>query len=180
MKPINLKKAADVSREAGTVYSTLLAVRSGAGTGCYCSTTGAFEREPARLHTAWNQLQEDLTAALSPVTAELNAVQRRCSARCITAEDILDCLTDLRKRLDISNKAMEGVSVDVDLHAHTFSRSYGWAYPKSTQFTAIYKNGSWRITDIRRDYTRPGPRRIVATHTDASRAAILNRFTVIA
>lgn len=120
-------------------------------------------------------LEAELREILRPVTAELDEVQKRCSARCISAEQIIDTLYRIQTQLGISKKAMNGIWVDVDINAQTFPGAYK-GIPESTRFVAEFKNGTWRLTDVKRERTRTHGRAIIH-HTDASRQAILDRFS---
>lgn len=123
------------------------------------------------------RLQKDFEeAASAALGAVLDEVQKRAKVRTISAGDIVSALYVIEKLLNISKKSMDGVSVTVDLNAQKFPSAYKYT-PESTIFTAEYKRGQWRITDICRDTTKAPSNKAVVVHTDASRAAILERFS---
>ena len=122
---------------------------------------------------------KSIESVAESLTAAIKDAEGRATARTITASDIADVLLEVEKTLGISKKALEGVRVDIDLNAQTFPNSYKYI-PESTQFTAVYKSGSWRVTDIRRDRCRGVKSRIRVTHTEESKAALIDRFTTIA
>ena len=132
------------------------------------------EKAQAEYETASAQYLD----SLKPIEAELEAVQKRCNVRLITAEEIMDTLVEIHDLLGISKKAQNGVEIDVDLNAKTFPNAYKYI-PQSTHFSAVYKSGSWRITDIYRDVTRGPKSRIIVTHTEDSKRAIIDRLTRI-
>ena len=110
------------------------------------------------------------------IVPELDAVQARCTSRTITPLRILDELLDIEDALGIPKKAMDGVSVSVDANAQNFPSAYKFT-PESTRFKAVYRGGCWRITDIRRDRTRRESQKVVVSHTEASRAALIDKYS---
>lgn len=118
------------------------------------------------------------TEAARLLGAELDAVQARAKVRTVTPCEIVEALHDLQAHLDIPKKALEGVKVHFDLNAQAFPGAYKYT-PESTHVSAEYKGGSWRITNISREECRRPSFRFTVTHTDASRAALLQRFTAI-
>lgn len=138
------------------------------------------DEELAQKYTAQvKQLQEELNAESSRLLgAELDAVQARAKVRTVTPCEIVEALHDLQKHLDIPKKALEGVKVHFDLNAQAFPSAYKYT-PESTHVSAEFKGGSWRITNISREECRRPSFKFTVTHTDASRAALLQRFTAI-
>lgn len=124
---------------------------------------------------------EKATALVEKVNARaaamLAAVQSRATARTITPADMVNTLDAVEKRLGISKKALEGCRVDVDVNAQTFPRAYKYT-AESTQFSAVYMHGGWRVTYISRDKCKNPSRRYVVDLTDAAKAAIIDRCTV--
>lgn len=106
----------------------------------------------------------------------IKMAEGRASVRTITADEIVTALCDTFETLGISKKAMDGVEVSIDLNAQDFPSAYKYT-PESTIVDAIYKGGSWRVTSICRDACRRYSQRIRVKHTEASREAILSRFT---
>lgn len=115
----------------------------------------------------------EFSKAAKVLNDELDEVQKRCTARIITAEQICSILQSYTNDLRIPKGAMEGIEIEVNPCAQSFPRAYKFT-PESTQFTAVYKRGSWRITDIRRDTCRTW--KIHAKLTDAAKEAIVTRF----
>lgn len=106
----------------------------------------------------------------------IDEAEHRCTVRCISVDAICRYLIAVEKRLDITKKAMNGVTVCIDIHAQNFPNAYRGT-PESTYFTAEYRNGSWRITDIRRGGTRRSGHGIKITLTEEAQKAVLDRLT---
>lgn len=85
--------------------------------------------------------------------AAIKAAEGRATARTITGRGIIDALQTVTDKLDITKKALNGVSVSVDIHAQKFPSAYRYT-PESTFFDAVFKSGSWRVTRIYREATR--------------------------
>lgn len=81
---------------------------------------------------------------------QLDAVQKRCTARTLDAADVVRVLDEYTRRLDIPKKALDGARGHFDPHAQTFPNSYKYT-PESTQFRAEYRRGAWYVTEISRD-----------------------------
>lgn len=114
-------------------------------------------------------------ASLNTLTAAIKETEGRARERRITATDILNELHEIQIGLGISKKAMNDVKVTVDLNKCHISKSY-WLHsykkPSTTQFCAIYKNGTWRVTGIWRG-EMDGRRWVYLP--DAAKEAILRR-----
>ena len=105
-------------------------------------------------------------------------VQRRCTARTITVQNIFDICTDLFDRYGISKKALEGCVFYIDYHAQHFANAYKYI-PESTHIKLRYHNGSFRVTDVYRCNTATTPNSAVeARLTDEAKDALIKRFTV--
>ena len=117
--------------------------------------------------------KEKVEADLMKAIAE---VERNATARLLTVSDILDVLEEVETLLHIPKKAMNGIKILVDVNAQTFPNAYKWR-PMSTIFKAEFRNGSWFITDIERWDTHRESRRIVITHTEESKAALIEKYT---
>ncbi len=87
------------------------------------------------------------------IETAIAVAQGKASVRCITYASIVNECAKIEAQLGVSKKAMDGVVYDVDYHAQHISNAYKYT-PESTQFTLTYKNGSWRVSDIRRANTR--------------------------
>lgn len=114
--------------------------------------------------------------ATSALTEELNTIQRKCSARCVTAENIIEALCDICANLGISKASMNGIKAVVNLEAQHFARAYKYT-PESTWFTATYKRGQWEITGIYRDVCTTSKGSL--TLTEEAEKAIISRATRI-
>jgi hypothetical protein len=128
----------------------------------------------ARVQKAATELHSD--KAFTGLQAELDAVQKRSRVRTINADDICYYLIKIEEKLGIPKTAMEEVTVFVDANAQNFPSAYK-GFPESTVFQAIYRNGSWRVTDIYRERTARSGHQIVVRHTETSKKALLDRYT---
>jgi hypothetical protein len=81
----------------------------------------------------------------------------------------------VEKRLNITKKAMNGVTVCIDIHAQNFPNAYRGT-PESTYFTAEYRNGSWRITEISRRITSRAGHGTKIYLTEDAKTALLSRI----
>lgn len=129
-----------------------------------------YKPRPADVEKAAETVEKVNTRA----AAMLEAVQSRATARTITPADMANALDAVEKRLGISKKALEGCRVDVDVNAQTFPRAYKYT-AESTQFSAVYMRGGWRVTYIGRDKCKSPSRRYVVDITDTAKAAIIDR-----
>ena len=90
---------------------------------------------------------EDLET-ISKINAELNEVQKKAKVRTISALAIMAACKDLDRLFgNIPKKYRNGITSEVDPHAKTFPGAYR-GIPESTQFRLMYKNGTWRLTDV--------------------------------
>lgn len=173
MKEINLKEAVTLYRHHEKAANDLkhylrLAQRSS-------SWEGDLRIAEKREVDSKALLESEVTYVISPY---LDEVQKRCKARTICADGIVQALCFVEDELRISKKSMDGISVEIDLNAQHFPNAYK-GIPDSTQFSARFKNGYWRVTDIRRAECRAPGRAYVIHHTDESKAALIERFTYL-
>lgn len=173
MKEINLKKSVALYRQHEKDVSDFrhylrLAQNSS-------SWEGKLRESESREKDSKALMEDEISCSISPI---LDEVQKRCKARTICAEDIVKALCFVEDELRISKKSMDGISVEIDLNAQPFPNAYK-GIPDSTQFSARFKNGYWRVTDIRRAECRAPGRAYVINHTDESKAALIERFTYL-
>ena len=102
-------------------------------------------------------------------------VQKKTSVREISYDDIIHALRMIENNLGVSKKAMNDVRVTCDVNAQSFSNAYK-GIPESTWFSARYKNGSWRVTNIYRSQTASPTKGHFVHLTDACKQAILDRM----
>lgn len=110
------------------------------------------------------------------IKSALNEAQSKAKVRTISVDDIIYYLWKAEEALSIPKSALNGVSVEIDPNAQNFPNAYK-GIPESTIFTAIYKSGSWKIQNIRRDRTKSEKQQIVVNHTEASKKALIDRLT---
>ena len=119
---------------------------------------------------------EALKATYAPLTPILTEVQKRCTARTISEDDIVRTLIEIEDDLKISKKAMDEIVAEVDINAQSFPSAYKYI-PESTHFLARYKSGSWRLTRLGRNTTKSPKSAIRLLLTDAAKEALIKRFT---
>ena len=171
MKPINLKNliraAQDLTNEENNVE--------------YYQRVG--ERFPKMLESAKINLQrakEAFADSAAPVTSALDAVQARCTARTITAQDIVQAIKEIEERLNLISTKTDsiGTVAEVDVNAQDFPNAYKYT-PESTQITLERKSSGWVLKYIERNRCKSPENRIVLTLTDATKAHIAERVSRI-
>ena len=168
-KMINLKAAEAALREVTKVKNNLQWCRM---------VSKSSEETEAALARVKAAEAEYRTVADGLLGEAIKAAEGRATVRTICPAAVVEALVRVEETLELpSKKALEGVSVSVDLNAQDFPRAYKYN-AESTQFKAVYKAGSWRVYDICRATTRRAGRRYVVEHTETSKAAILDRLTV--
>ncbi|MBR5286391.1 MAG: hypothetical protein IKU30_05770 [Clostridia bacterium] len=172
MKQINIKKLMDVYHAECTAEIDLAHCRKHLGDYYWITekTVTDAEAKYDALHQARVNMRE-----YQALVAAIKDAEGRAKERTITADNVLDWLDDIFKKIDISKKAMDGVTVNVDIHAEALPGAYKWtAY--STQFTAIFKSGGWRVTGISRSALRR-KNRVIVHHTEESKKALIDKWT---
>ena len=114
-------------------------------------------------------------AGLSALSSDLDTLQKRCTARTIDTDVIVDSLSRYMAALRISKTAAVGVKVTVDPNAQNFPNAYKYM-PESTLFDAEYTAKGWIVSNIRRGTTHRAAGTYHATLPDKAKAAILERF----
>ena len=113
-------------------------------------------------------------SGLEKLSRVLDEVQHRATARVIDADDVLQALKDIEKRLHVSKAALDGTIARVDIHAQKFPRAYKRkGTPESTHFTAQNIRGKWYITDVSRCPTAAYTRAAVLQLSEKTKAAII-------
>lgn len=178
MKEINLKKVMMAYNKSENAFINLKQARDYAkmcAGGVY--EMKSLEMADSAMNT-WKEYSKELDNVLFEVLDNaISDAQGKSRERIICPCDIISDLRDVEEKLGISKQAMDGITVSIDHHAQNFPRAYKYR-AQSTRFEAVFKNGSWRITDIRRDDTRRESQKVIVTHTEESKKALLNRFTV--
>lgn len=167
--PINLKDASALYRKAEAAKSYANWMRS--------NRDWHTEMDQSNANAAYDAAQTAYEAEADRVlSAALDEAQGRAKVRTIKTTDIISALAEIEDTLSIRKKAMDGIRVEVDLNAQDFPNAYKYR-PESTIFSALYKNGAWRVTDIGRYPTHRASCRISVIHTDASKNALIERFS---
>lgn len=175
-KEINLKDACKLYLNLSYAKNSLgweIQHRRAMGDLCSEENDALVAKARAKKDKAQAEFNESAQAALGQVLTE---TQRRCSARTVTADQVVAKLIDIEDDLKISKKAMDGVTVTMDLNAQSFPSAYK-GIPESTIVRARYKSGSWRVTDVYRGNTFRPTVAIRLVLTDAAKQALIDRFT---
>ena len=132
---------------------------------------------PDRLDEADKAVTEawrEFTEATAALTEAIEEAQKRCTARTIDAFIVCRNLEEVERRLDLPKRALEGISVTVDPNAQDFPKAYKYT-PESTVFSAVYKSGSWKITDVTREKTAKLFQGTRVTLTEEAKAEVIAR-----
>lgn len=192
MKEFNCKKAMSLKDQHEKIEEQLIRVRDAVKderTGSYYVYVSVPEFDIFRhgwitetqrdelvgkLLEASNKKCEEFKESISKLSESIREAEGRATARTITANGIILELLDITEKLHISKKAMNGIKLYCDMNAQTFPGAYKYI-PQSTVFEAEFRNGSWRIAEVKRDTC--GTARVRIIHTEESKAAILARFS---
>lgn len=109
------------------------------------------------------------------IAAALEAVQGKCKARTIDADDIKNAIAQMEKFFGIPKCKLDGLRVDCDVNAQSFPNAYRFV-PESTIFSAENRKGKWYIVSIRRAPTYAPTRAVQVCHMpEAMEEAIIER-----
>lgn len=141
------------------------------------SQTSSFAHDRLAFNEKHTRECETAYAESQTVLAEaIRVAEGRASARCVTAEDVVDAVRRLDEKICIAKTKLDGVTADIDINAQNFPNAYRYT-PESTHVTVENRRGHWYVTDIRRAPCKRESRVYEVTHTDASREAIIDRLT---
>lgn len=110
------------------------------------------------------------------IETELNSVQRRCTVRLISFDNIMKMSKEIKKYYSLSNKELNGCKFVIDLHAQTFPSAYKYA-PESTKCILEFKDPYWKLLDIYRAETNKEGGVVEAQLTETAKQAIIEHFT---
>ena len=102
----------------------------------------------------------------------LAEIQKRCSARIITAENVINAVMEAEKRLRELSTAADaiGTRVEIDIHAQNFPKAYTNKYiPESTYFSARREKSAWIIESIGRGRCSRSGNRISFSFTEETK-----------
>lgn len=156
MKPINTKSMRELFQEWNRIHTDVVTHKA---------PWGADEKAFA-----------DYKASVLPLETALKEAQGRATTKTLEPMDVFYELSFIEDRLPrMTKKDMEGITINVDPYAQDKPRAYKYTMV-STQFSAIYKGGSWRITEIRRAETRRRGHGYKVTLTEQAKAAIIKLY----
>ena len=179
MKEINLKNLCQAERACRKAAKDVRIVSEQSR---YEESIGRHSERTAQALEIANDWHSETIHALAnhadreKLSAILDDVQKRCSARLITDMDIIKSLLSVEDMLEIPKVAMEYLRVTVDVNSQKFPNAYN-GIPESTLFTARYTHGHWTLEKVWRGPTRSPLQAVHIEHTEKSKAALLARFT---
>ena len=114
----------------------------------------------------------------SKIEKALDEVQKKCTVRTIDYEDILAELKAVDEQFSkvCTKKGLENTEVLIDVNGQNFSNSYKFS-AKSTQFSAVYSKGKWRLVYLDRDWCRTYSQRWHITLSDTAKECILHEYS---
>ena len=123
---------------------------------------------------AYDDSKKAFAEIVSKADEMLEEIQKKCRVRTINMMGICKALTEINEKLNIQKKAMEDITVSVDINSQAFPKAYKYI-PESTYFDATYKKGQWIITDVYRDICKPNNSTMHLT--EEAKQAVLDRLT---
>ena len=104
---------------------------------------------------------------------ELDALQRKCSARTLDATDVIRILEKVEQDLDITKKALNGTKVHYDGSEH-FPSAYKYK-PECTHFLAEHNGKCWVVTNVYRGTCNNREKNTNITLSETAKEALLER-----
>lgn len=105
------------------------------------------------------------------IESELELVQKRTSCRNVTIDEIFDVVNDVQKIYKVSKKALNGLTVTVNLNAKKFPGAYKYI-PYCTVFKIKFTNVGANLIYIWRDKCDDKVYRVLEFPTDLKDAII--------
>ena len=106
----------------------------------------------------------------------LEKVQGKTKEREIGYNDIVKWLKIIEEHLSITKKSLSGTEIVVDPWGQKFPNAYKYTH-MSTHFSAVYANGNWYLTDIKRSRTEAKKAKI--NLSDEAKRCILDNHSEI-
>lgn len=130
---------------------------------------------------SYAKARDEFHSSTEVLRVALDTVQKRCTARTVTAYDVIGGLEEVTRNLGITKKALNGCEVQMDYWAQDFPRAYD-RIPESTHVYAVFKRGEWIITKVTRerctsrkffvDLTEEAEREVVRNAIDRARKGL--------
>lgn len=108
------------------------------------------ERYKAEYRAELEQVTETLGQKMDELNAVIRESEGRARERKLTADQVLEAIREAEKAWNLPKKWLNGVKINVDIHAQNFSSRYK-GIPESTQFAAEHRGGKWYLTGVDRD-----------------------------
>lgn len=119
--------------------------------------------------------RESYQKVLAPIDAVIAKQEGRSRVRTITADNVIEALSEITDGFAIPKKHLNGVKVSVDENAQAFPNNYRFQ-PESTQFEAAHNGKEWVLTNVWRGECRRPANKVLVTLTDEAKEAILKSF----
>ncbi len=139
----------------------------------YASTLRAIE-ETARIKYDRAAYPLYYEIVMNSWDESVNTNRHRAPKVVLDVETVLDTLNAVSNHLGISAEDMKGVRIHFDPCA---GESFKYKNSMSPQFTAVFMNGEWFVTDIGCYDICQRPNKVKITLTEAAKAAVLERAT---
>ena len=94
----------------------------------------------------------------------IDGIQEKARVRKISPDSICQAVEDIRYKLDIPKKYIDGISVWVDPHAGKFPKAYRGT-PESTQFEITFFKGKGYLTSVERTDVKKNRYRFILNET---------------
>lgn len=98
----------------------------------------------------------------------------RSTVRKIDYDDCVDAVREIDEKLNLPQRAKNGIVAYVDIHASDFSISYR-GEPMSTKIVVMFKNRAWRLVNVYRGKTCSSNRRYQIRLTETAREELIAR-----
>ena len=108
------------------------------------------------------------------ISSALDEIQKRCTVRTVTVEDMDRILEEVADRIGISKKALTGTKV-----YYTGAEKFPNAYrhiPESTHFSAEYNGKAWVVLCVSRDICPNRINNVGTQLSDTAKDAVMERL----
>jgi hypothetical protein len=118
-------------------------------------------------------IKEENRARIEEAVEKANG---RGKARLVSADDVFGITEYIIEKYGISKAAMNGCKWEIDLNAQHFPNAYKFQ-PLSTHIYIEFSNGTFKLTDVKRDYCWRSEKHYRAELTEAAKQAIIANLT---
>jgi hypothetical protein len=118
-------------------------------------------------------IKEENRAKIAEAVEKANG---RGKARLVSTDDVFGITEYITEKYGISKAAMNGCKWEVDLNAQHSPNAYKFQ-PISTHIYIEFSNGTFKLTDVKRDYCWTSEKHYRAELTETAKAAIIANLT---